>query len=63
MRGTRIEKEVEICATNLTNKMKYMSTRAKKWEKIFEDIIVPTTTLKNPLYEFFCMVIKLSILF
>jgi hypothetical protein len=31
MRGTRIEKEVEICATNLANKTKCMSTNAKKW--------------------------------
>jgi hypothetical protein len=35
MRGTRIEKEVQICATNLANKTKCMSTNAKKWgEKI-----------------------------
>jgi hypothetical protein len=32
MRGTRIEKEVEICATNLANKTKCMSTNAKKWK-------------------------------
>jgi hypothetical protein len=35
MRGTRIEKEVEICATNLANKTKCMSTNAKKWGKKF----------------------------
>jgi hypothetical protein len=35
MRGTRIEKEVEIYATNLANKTKYMSTNAKKWKKNF----------------------------
>jgi hypothetical protein len=35
MRGTRIEKEIEICATNLANKTKCSSTNAKKWgEKI-----------------------------
>jgi hypothetical protein len=30
MRGTGLEKEVEICATNITNKTKCMSTHAKK---------------------------------
>jgi hypothetical protein len=30
MRGTGIEKEVDICATNITNKTKCMSTHAKK---------------------------------
>jgi hypothetical protein len=38
MCGTKIEKEVEICATNITNKTKCMSTNAKKWEKSFEDM-------------------------
>jgi hypothetical protein len=38
MRGTGIENEVEICATNLANKTKCMSTHAKKWEKICEDM-------------------------
>jgi hypothetical protein len=38
MLGTRMEKEVEICATNLTNKRKCMSTNAKKLEKICEDM-------------------------
>jgi hypothetical protein len=33
MRGTGIEKEVEICATKITNKTKCMSTHAKKWGK------------------------------
>jgi hypothetical protein len=33
MRGIRIENEVEICATNLGNKTKRMSTNAKKWEE------------------------------
>jgi hypothetical protein len=32
-RGTRIGKKVEICATNLANKTKCMSTNAKEWEK------------------------------
>jgi hypothetical protein len=36
--GTRIEKEVEICATNLANKTKCRSTNAKKWKKNCEDI-------------------------
>jgi hypothetical protein len=30
MHGTRIENEVEICATNLANKTKCMSTNEKK---------------------------------
>jgi hypothetical protein len=30
MRGTGIEKEVEICATNIANKAKCMSTNAMK---------------------------------
>jgi hypothetical protein len=34
MRGTRIEKEVEIYATNLANKTKYMSNNAQKNGKI-----------------------------
>jgi hypothetical protein len=38
MHGTRIKKEVEIHATNLANKTKCMSTSAKKWEKICEDV-------------------------
>jgi hypothetical protein len=33
MRGNRIEKEVKICAANLTNKTKCMSTNVKKWKK------------------------------
>jgi hypothetical protein len=32
MRGTRREMEVEICATNITNKTMFMSTNANKWE-------------------------------
>jgi hypothetical protein len=31
-------KEVEICATNITNKTKFMSTNAKKWNKFYEDM-------------------------
>jgi hypothetical protein len=38
MRGTGIEKEAEICATNLANKTKCMSTHAKKRKKICEDM-------------------------
>jgi hypothetical protein len=33
MRGTRIKKKVEICAANLANKTKCMSTNAKTWKK------------------------------
>jgi hypothetical protein len=37
--ATKIEKEVKICATNLANKTKCMSTNARKWgKKKFEDI-------------------------
>jgi hypothetical protein len=38
MRGTRIEKEVEIYATNLGNKTKCMNNNAKKSKKICEDM-------------------------
>jgi hypothetical protein len=31
MRGTRIEKELKIYATNLANKTECMSTNIKKW--------------------------------
>jgi hypothetical protein len=31
MRGTRIKKEVKICATNVAKKTKCMGTNAKKW--------------------------------
>jgi hypothetical protein len=32
MHGTRIERGIEICATNLAKRTKCMRTRAKKWE-------------------------------
>jgi hypothetical protein len=38
MSGNRIEKEVEICATNLAYKTKCMSTNAKKRKKICENM-------------------------
>jgi hypothetical protein len=39
MRRTRMEKEVEICATNLANKTKCMSTNTNKLgEKSCEDM-------------------------
>jgi hypothetical protein len=31
MRGTEMQKEVEICATNKNDKIKCMSTNAMKW--------------------------------
>jgi hypothetical protein len=37
MCGTRIEKEVEICAINITNKTKCMSTNAMKRGKNCEE--------------------------
>jgi hypothetical protein len=40
MRGTRLETEVEICATNLANKTKCMSTNAKKWKRFCENFFV-----------------------
>jgi hypothetical protein len=43
MRGTGIEKEVEICATNITNKTKCTRTHAKKW-KIFVKTYSNTTS-------------------
>jgi hypothetical protein len=36
--GTGIENEVEICATNLTNKTKCMNTNAMKWGKNCENM-------------------------
>jgi hypothetical protein len=38
MCGTTIEKEVEINATNLANKTKFMSTSARKWGGKCEDM-------------------------
>jgi hypothetical protein len=38
MRGTRLEKEVEIYATNLDNRTKCMTTNARKCEKNCEDM-------------------------
>jgi hypothetical protein len=38
MRGTGIEKEVDICATNITNKTECMSTHAKEWKRNCEDM-------------------------
>jgi hypothetical protein len=35
MSGTRIQKKVEICATNLANKTKCTSTNAKKWGLLY----------------------------
>jgi hypothetical protein len=40
MRGTGIEKEVEICAKNVTNKTKCMSTHAIKWGKVLKTHII-----------------------
>jgi hypothetical protein len=34
MHGTRVEKEVEICATNIANKTKCRSINAKKWKNL-----------------------------
>jgi hypothetical protein len=46
MRGTGIEKEVEICATNLANKTKCMSTSAKKWgEKNVKNVVSITSAI------------------
>jgi hypothetical protein len=38
VRGTRIEKKVEVRATNITNKTKCMSTNAKKWAKKWNNV-------------------------
>jgi hypothetical protein len=35
MGGIWMENEVEVCAKNITNKTKCMSTNAKKWKEIF----------------------------
>jgi hypothetical protein len=40
MRGTGIEEEADIFATNITNKTKCMSTNTKKWGgKKSEDVL------------------------
>jgi hypothetical protein len=36
MRGTKIDKGIEICATNITNKTKSMSTTVKRWKTILK---------------------------
>jgi hypothetical protein len=33
MHGTKMKKEAEICAANVANKSKCMSTSARKWGK------------------------------
>jgi hypothetical protein len=38
MHGSRIVKEVEIYATNLANKTKYMTTNVKEWKFFREDV-------------------------
>jgi hypothetical protein len=40
MRGTGIEKEVEICARDVTNKTKCLSTNAKKVKKNCEHFFI-----------------------
>jgi hypothetical protein len=40
MRGTRIEKEAEISATNLANETKCMSTNDMKWKTICEHFLI-----------------------
>jgi hypothetical protein len=45
MRGTRIEKVVEIYATDLANKTKCMSTNAKKWIYFCEDIVSTSSAI------------------
>jgi hypothetical protein len=38
MRGTGMEKEVEMCPTNITNKTSCKSIIVKKWKNICEDM-------------------------
>jgi hypothetical protein len=40
MWGTGIEKEVEICATIVTNKTKCMSTSVMKWGENCDDVSI-----------------------
>jgi hypothetical protein len=54
MRGTGMEKEVKICATNITNKTKCKSIIAKKWKKELCRHVVSTTSAicgVNPEYS------------
>jgi hypothetical protein len=52
MRGTGIEKEVEIYATNITNKTKCMNASAKKWGKNCEDMSSPPFTRERKQIQF-----------
>jgi hypothetical protein len=40
MRGTGLEKEAEICATNITNKTKRMSTHANNLESTLKCVTI-----------------------
>jgi hypothetical protein len=52
MRETRIEKEVEICATNLANKIKCMNTNAKKWgENIYAAVTMDSASCSSPVFS------------
>jgi hypothetical protein len=45
MRGTGMEKEVEICATEITDKTKCKSTIAKKWKNLLRHVVSTTRHL------------------
>jgi hypothetical protein len=45
MRGTRIEGELEIYATNLANKAKCMGTNIKKWKNLWRYVVSTASTI------------------
>jgi hypothetical protein len=53
MRGTEIEKTVEICATNLTNKIECTSTHATKWENFCEDMFMVSIKFQSRVFRFY----------
>jgi citrate synthase len=45
MSGTGMENEVEICATNITNKTKCKSIIEKKWKKTVRHVVSTTSAI------------------
>jgi hypothetical protein len=60
MHGTGMEKEVEICATNITNKTKCKNIIAKKWNGFQKRIIMKP---QKPELGFIILLIFINYLF
>jgi hypothetical protein len=58
MRGTRIEKEVEICATHLAIKTTCMSTNTKKYRMMGKVQNLSNSVCQNPLQYTFLQVMQ-----